>query len=96
MARDLTRFKSMTSLADALYVTERTLRRRLDKDGITFQSLLDDVRHQEAVRLLDEPTLSVAAIAERLGYSEPRSFRHAYRRWTGSTPRARADADGDA
>jgi AraC-like DNA-binding protein len=72
------------------------LRRRLEKDGITFQSLLDDVRRQEAVRLLDEPTLSVAAIAERLGYSEPRSFRHAYRRWTGKTPRAGAGSDGDA
>ncbi|MET3624893.1 AraC family transcriptional regulator [Burkholderia ambifaria] len=96
MARDLVRFKSMTSLANALHLTERTLRRRLEKDGITFQSLLDDVRRQEAVRLLDEPTLSVAAIAERLGYSEPRSFRHAYRRWTGKTPRAGAGADGDA
>jgi AraC-like DNA-binding protein len=93
MARDLVRFKSMTSLANALHLTERTLRRRLEKDGITFQSLLDDVRRQEAVRLLDEPTLSVAAIAERLGYSEPRSFRHAYRRWTGKTPRAGADGD---
>ncbi|MFP3758885.1 helix-turn-helix domain-containing protein, partial [Cupriavidus sp. SIMBA_020] len=43
----------------------------------------------------DEPDLSVAAIAERLGYSEPRSFRHAYRRWTGKTPRASAGSDGD-
>ncbi|MEK2606581.1 AraC family transcriptional regulator [Burkholderia arboris] len=93
MARDLARFKSMTSLASALHLTERTLRRRLDKDGITFQSLLDDVRRDEAVRLLDDHTLTVAAIAERLGYSEPRSFRHAYRRWTGRTPRADPDVD---
>ncbi len=77
----------MGTLADALHLTERTLRRRLDKDGITFQSLLDDVRRDEAVRLLDDHALTVAEIAERLGYSEPRSFRHAYRRWTGKTPR---------
>ncbi|KAG8152744.1 AraC family transcriptional regulator [Burkholderia catarinensis] len=93
MARDLARFKSMTSLANALHLTERTLRRRLDKDGITFQSLLDEVRRDEAVRMLDDHTLTVAAIAERLGYSEPRSFRHAYRRWTGRTPRADPDVD---
>jgi AraC-like DNA-binding protein len=83
----------MTALAGALHLTERTLRRRLDKDGITFQSLLDDVRRDEAVRLLDDHALSVAAIAERLGYSEPRSFRHAYRRWTGKTPRSASDTD---
>ncbi|AOK52047.1 AraC family transcriptional regulator [Burkholderia stagnalis] len=93
MGRDLSRFKSMTSLANALHVTERTLRRRLDKDGITFQSLLDEVRHEEAARLLGDHMLTVAAIAERLGYSEPRSFRHAYRRWTGQPPRAKLDVD---
>ncbi|OXI64987.1 hypothetical protein CFB81_34160 [Burkholderia sp. AU28863] len=59
------------ALADALHPTERTLRRRLDKDGITFPSPLDDVRPDEAVRWLDAHALTVAAIAERLGYSEP-------------------------
>ncbi|KWF30770.1 AraC family transcriptional regulator [Burkholderia pseudomultivorans] len=93
MGRDLSRFKSMTSLADALHMTERTLRRRLEKDGVTFQSLLDAVRHEEAVRLLDDDALTVAAIAEHLGYSEPRSFRHAYRRWTGRAPRDSRDGD---
>ena len=96
MGRDLSRLKSMTSLANALHMTERTLRRRLDKDGITFQSLRDEVRRDEAARLLDDPALTVAAIAERLGYSEPRSFRHAYRRWTGTAPRADTETDTDA
>jgi len=45
------------------------------------------VRRDDAVRLLDDHALTVAEIAERLGDSEPRSFRHAYRRWTGKTPR---------
>ncbi|MCA8477820.1 AraC family transcriptional regulator [Burkholderia multivorans] len=93
MTRDLSRFKSMTSLADALHMTERTLRRRLEKDGVTFQSLLDTVRHEEAVRLLGDDALTVAAVAEHLGYSEPRSFRHAYRRWTGRAPRDSLDGD---
>ncbi|RQS70168.1 AraC family transcriptional regulator [Burkholderia sp. Bp8963] len=93
MGRDLSRFKSMTSLANALHMTERTLRRRLDKDGMTFQSLLDEVRHEEATRLLSDDMLTVAAIAERLGYSEPRSFRHAYRRWTGQPPRVKVNTN---
>jgi AraC-like DNA-binding protein len=68
-------------------MTERTLRRRLEKDGLSFQALLDEVRHRAAVLLLDDDALTVAAVAERLGYSEPRSFRHAFRRWTGRAPR---------
>ncbi len=88
MGRDLARFKSMTALAGALHMTERTLRRRLEKDGLSFQALLDDVRHQTAILLLDDDALTVAAVAERLGYSEPRSFRHAFRRWTGRAPRS--------
>jgi AraC-like DNA-binding protein len=74
-------------------MTERTLRRRLEKDGISFQALLDDVRRDEAARLLDDPALTVAAIAEHLGYSEPRAVRHAYRRWTGRAPRDSLDGD---
>ncbi|WP_028221262.1 AraC family transcriptional regulator [Paraburkholderia oxyphila] len=88
MVRDLSRFKSMTALAGALHMTERTLRRRLEKDGLSFHALLEEVRHEAATRLLNDGSLSVAAIAEQLGYSEPRSFRHAFRRWTGRAPRA--------
>jgi AraC-like DNA-binding protein len=45
------------------------------------------------VRLLGDDALTVAAVAEHLGYSEPRSFRHAYRRWTGRAPRDSLDGD---
>jgi AraC-like DNA-binding protein len=37
---------------------------------------------------LRDSALSVAAVAERLGYAEPASFVRAFRRWTGTTPEA--------
>ncbi|MBJ8340708.1 AraC family transcriptional regulator [Antrihabitans sp. YC3-6] len=72
----------------ALFMTPRTLRRRLLEEGATYRSLLENVRRQVAEELLGETALSVAEIAQRLGYSETASFTHAFRRWTGSSPRS--------
>ncbi|MFC7493525.1 MULTISPECIES: AraC family transcriptional regulator [unclassified Nocardioides] len=72
------------SVAAALGVSERTLRRRLAADGTSYQRLLDEVRESLAVELLG--TLSVQDVAVRLGYAEASSFILAFRRWTGRTP----------
>ena len=39
-----------------------------------------------ARRLLGEQRLPIARIAEALGYSETASFRHAFQRWSGTSP----------
>ncbi|MEV0294709.1 AraC family transcriptional regulator [Nocardia sp. NPDC050710] len=75
-------------VAAALFMTPRTLRRRLIEEGLSYRALLDDVRRQVAEQLLDETHLSVAEIAERVGYAETAAFTHAFRRWTGGPPRA--------
>jgi AraC-like DNA-binding protein len=57
---------------------------------------VNDVRHQLALRYLATTNFTVEVIAERLGYSDTANFRHAFRRWTGVSPRAyvaRASAD---
>lgn len=77
---------SARGVADALGVSERTLRRRLAAEGIGFQGLLDEVRASLSARLLATGRLSVAEVAERLGYAEAASFIHAHRRWLGATP----------
>ncbi|CAE6752955.1 putative HTH-type transcriptional regulator [Paraburkholderia aspalathi] len=83
---DPRRYGSLRSLADALCVSERTLRRRLAGSGSAFQALLDRVRHDLALDYLVRTRLSMSDIAERLGYSETAGFRHAFRRWTGRCP----------
>jgi AraC-like DNA-binding protein len=83
---------SAKGVATALALGERTLRRRLAGDGTSFQRLLDEVRIALAQALLDTGTLSVAQVAQRLGYAEPASFIHAHRRWHGTTPGRRVPA----
>jgi AraC-like DNA-binding protein len=86
MQSDPVRFGLVAELADALHMSERTLRRKLSLQGTSFQSLLDRAREQQALHLLRNTSLSVARIAEHLGFAESASFRHAFMRWTGKRP----------
>ncbi|WP_177408643.1 AraC family transcriptional regulator [Pseudomonas sp. M30-35] len=82
---DLVTYSSLAHVCAELCLTERTLRRRLDHQGCSFQHLLDQVRHDRACLLFGE-SKSIASIAQELGYSDTVSFRHAFRRWTGKSP----------
>lgn len=77
---------SVEAVAAALHQSKRTLQRRLDTHGLTWQMLLDRTREQLARRYLDDPGLSLAQIALLLGYSEQSAFTRSFRRWTGQTP----------
>jgi hypothetical protein len=55
---------------------------------VSYQELVDGARRAAAVRLLADPALAIAEIAYLIGYSEPASFHHAFKRWTGETPHA--------
>lgn len=73
-------------LAEIVGLHVRTLQRRLEKDGLTFNQLVDDVRHRQAVELLQQLDARVTDIAFDLGYSDAAHFTRACRRWTGLTP----------
>jgi AraC-like DNA-binding protein len=79
---------SIERVARELRLSARTLRRRLEQLGITFQALLADVRRTRAVEYLLHSEEAVERIAERLGYGDPSNFRRAFRRWTGQPPAA--------
>ncbi len=74
-------------VAAALHMSERTLRRRLAEEGVTFRGLLDEIREQLAEEFLITGGLSVAEVAQRLGYVEVSSFSQAFRRWKSVGPR---------
>ena len=84
----------LDELAGEFHCTARTLRRHLRQLGSGYQQLLDELRATHAKRLLSEPEPPIYLIAERLGFSETASFRHAFLRWTGVTPRAWREAGG--
>ncbi|MDN7747607.1 AraC family transcriptional regulator [Burkholderia multivorans] len=76
------------TLAARLGTTPPTLRRRLRSEGQSFASIKDELRGALAQSLLREQTLSVAAIAAALGFTEPSAFHRAFRKWTGTSPGA--------
>ena len=80
------RFASIESMADALSMHPRTLRRRLAAEGTTFRDLLAEVRQRLAIEYLRTTRMTNDEIASRLGYSDAANFRHAFARWTGKSP----------
>ncbi|QQN51568.1 AraC family transcriptional regulator [Stutzerimonas balearica] len=78
--------------AEALHITERTLRRRLALEGVRFQALKDGLRRDLAIHYLSQAGLPISEIAQRLGFSEPSAFTRAFRQWTGDSPRAYREA----
>ena len=74
-------------VARRIGVSQRTLARRLSEEGTTFSDLLDDLRSNLAERYLADDHLAISQIAWLLGYREVASFSHAFKRWTGKTPR---------
>lgn len=83
----LTAPPDLERVAASLHMSDRTLRRRLSDEGVSFRGLLDEIREQFAEELLVTGGLSVAEVAERLGYVEVSSFSQAFRRWKGVGPR---------
>ena len=71
-----------------LGVSQRTLARRLSSEGLTFAGIMRSLKADLANRHLADKTLSVSQIAWLLGYQDVSAFTHAFKRWTGTTPRA--------
>jgi AraC-like DNA-binding protein len=80
---------SLRQLAPKLGMTERSLFRKLQRQGIGFRDLVEDVQKTKAAKLLAKKQHSITEIASLLGYSNPQNFTRAYRRWYGVTPRPR-------
>lgn len=74
------------SVAQALYLSQRTLQRRLQEEGTSFQQLLDDTRRELVMQYLAQPSLTLLEIAYLLGFADPSNFFRAFRRWFGTTP----------
>jgi AraC-like DNA-binding protein len=74
-------------VARSLGMSERTLARKLSDERLNFTEILQQLRRDLAVRYLDDPKLHVSKIAWLLGFQDVSAFTHAFKRWTGKTPR---------
>jgi AraC-like DNA-binding protein len=77
---------TIEELARRLHVSPRTLQRRLQDAGSSFQRVLDEARHQMARHYLSNSVLELNEAAYLLGYGDANSFVRAFRGWEGIPP----------
>lgn len=73
-------------IARRLATSERTLRRRLEEEGTSFRTILDETRAELARSYVRDGRLSLSEVALLVGFSETSAFNRAFKRWTGSPP----------
>ncbi len=79
-------FPSFERITEALNMSAPTLRRRLKKEGKTFQQIKDECRRDAAVAYLSNSELSINAVAALMGFTDPSAFHRCFKKWTGMTP----------
>lgn len=81
-------YPSIEVLSSELGMSSRTLRRHLKAEDTSYQHILDHVRFQLAKHYLASTGLNIEEISERVGFSDSANFRHAFRKWSGYSPKA--------
>lgn len=79
----------MAAIAKQLGTTRPTLYRQLRSEGVSFESVLDDLRFRQALHYLDGKKVSINETAYLVGFSDPSAFSRAFKRWTGHSPAQR-------
>ena len=77
---------SLGDVAKKLNLTTKMLGTRLRKEGVSFNEIKKNVRLDKASQLLINHNISIAEIAEKLGFEETAAFSKAFKTWTGETP----------
>lgn len=79
-------FPTLDEMARRIYMSTRTIRRRLTGENTSYKAIQTEIRKSMASNLLLTTDLPMETIATRLGFSEPSSFYRAFKTWTGCTP----------
>jgi AraC-like DNA-binding protein len=86
LLRDIANPPNLAAVAKVLDISDRSLRRQLRQQGISFRGLLDELRTHMALKYLRTTRLANEDIALALGFSDGANFRRAFRRWTKKSP----------
>lgn len=85
---------NLDNVAQVLQTSARSLRRDLQQMGTSFQELLDETRRARAEEWIRFTDMTLEQVSKQLGFGDVRSFRRAFKRWTGRTPtEIRLDVD---
>jgi len=74
-------------VAQRLHMSRQTLYRKLKKENLVFQELVEEIRQEKALEIIKDKELSLSEIAFVLGFSELSAFSRAFKRWTGQSPK---------
>ncbi|MDX1733694.1 MAG: AraC family transcriptional regulator ligand-binding domain-containing protein [Halioglobus sp.] len=77
---------SFEELTGLLNMSARTLRRRLEKEGTSYQRIKDNARRDAAISMLSRDGMTVSQVAEMVGFSDPSAFHRSFKKWTGQSP----------
>lgn len=89
LVRELPRqILSKEIVASHFAMSPKTFQNRLGEAGTSYQRLLDQARRELAELYLPFPDITLAEVADLVGYSDASNFCRAYKRWTGHVPRA--------
>tara|TARA_R110002073_G_scaffold45053_2_gene124604 strand:+ start:13345 stop:14385 length:1041 start_codon:yes stop_codon:yes gene_type:complete len=72
--------------AAMLFISKRTLARKLEWEGSSFRKIRDEILSEQAASYLVSSDMSVDAIAALLNYHDSSNFRRAFKRWFQCTP----------
>jgi AraC-like DNA-binding protein len=86
---------SKEDAARELYMSARTLQKKLQEAGTTWRELLEGTRKELAISYLGSGRYSLAEITFMLGFNDTSSFSRAFRRWTGKAPGSFAQSAAD-
>jgi AraC-like DNA-binding protein len=81
------RLLSIEDLALEFNISSKTLRRRLDEEGISFRQLKDEIRRDLVLKWLSEPSIPIGEVSLRAGFAERNGLVRAVRSWVGLSPK---------
>ena len=85
---------SIERIAGKLGLSRQTLFRKLRAEGVTFERVLDELRHTLALHYLRGQKVSANETAYLVGFSDPAAFSRAFKRWTGNRPHSMRQKPG--
>ena len=85
-SRDQLNFPTLEQLADALHMSRTSLGRKLAAENTSYRQLKEFIRRDLTMDKLSRTSMSIADIAQLVGFSESASLNRAFKNWTGMTP----------
>ncbi|WP_306670914.1 AraC family transcriptional regulator [Endozoicomonas sp. SESOKO3] len=76
-----------SKMAGLMNISGRTFQRKLTELGLSYRELVNKIRHEKAIALIESSDTPLSTVAYELGFGDLSSFSRAFKSWTGMSPR---------